>query len=326
MQFADHVKKTLFKVNEKSFEMISLQVFKYQFEHCQIYNQYCRALGKYPSNVNSIDQIPFLPIEFFKNHAVKAGNWQEEKIFKSSGTTGTIRSKHYIKDLAFYHQVSEHIFEKEFGVLEDVQLLALLPSYQEQGDSSLIEMVNHLMRAALADSGHFPKSEQANLIRLLSDSSVRKVLIGVSYALLDLAESYSSSLKNLTIIETGGMKGRRKELTRPELHGSIRHAFDQNSIQSEYGMTELMSQAYGENGCFHFPEWAKVLIRDINDPFSYQSTKTGGINVIDLANIDTCSFIETKDLGRKAGDSFEVLGRFDNSDVRGCNLMIQRNI
>lgn len=326
MQFADNLKKTISEVNDKNFEIISLQVFEYQFETCQVYNKFCKSLRKTPKNVKSLSQIPFLPVEFFKNHAIKSGEWKEEKIFKSSGTTKTGRSQHFVKDLDFYRSTSAKSFERVYGPLKNIQLLALLPSYQEQGDSSLIEMVDHFLKSTLPDSGYILTQKRMDLEKALKDSSIRKVLMGVSYSLLDLAETTPHPLENVKIMETGGMKGRRKELTRAELHKTLKEAFDQPSIHSEYGMTELMSQAYGENGHFQFPKWAKVLIRDINDPFSYQKKKTGGINVIDLANVDTCSFIETKDLGRVTADTFEVLGRFDNSDVRGCNLLIQRNI
>lgn len=325
MQFADDHKKAISEVNEKNFEIISLQVFKYQFETCEIYHQYCNSLRKTPKNVKSIYQIPFLPVEFFKNHAIKSGTWIEQKIFKSSGTTATGRSQHYVKDLDFYRSISQIAFETIYGPLKNIQLLALLPSYQEQTSSSLIEMVDHFMKSSKRGSGYFSESTRADLTGILEDATVKKILIGVSYSLLDLAEAYSNPLDSLLIMETGGMKGRRKELTRAELHQVLKDSFNQQSIHSEYGMTELMSQAYGEDGLFRFPKWAKILIRDINDPFSYQNQKTGGINVIDLANIDSCSFIETKDLGRETDGRFEVLGRFDNSDVRGCNLMIQRN-
>ncbi len=320
MHFAESFKETIFSVNDKNFESFCIEVFNYQYKECSVYHAYCNFLGKNPTNVNSIGGIPFLPIEFFKNHKVKSGNWKEVKVFKSSGTTKTGRSQHYVRDLDFYHTLSKKIFEGWFGPLKDVQILALLPSYLEMGDSSLIEMVDSFMKESAPGSGYkLGKNEE---LEQKLEIPQKKLLFGVSYALLDLSEKLKKVFENTQIIETGGMKGRRKEITREELHQNLRNSFKINEIHSEYGMTELMSQAYGKNGNFQFPGWAKVLVRDINDPFSYSGDgKTGGINIIDLANIDSCAFIETKDLGKSDKNSFEVLGRFDNSDVRGCNLL-----
>lgn len=321
MQFAESFKETIFKINEKSFESYSLEVFKYQYANCPLYQDYCNLLGKNPNSVGRLHQIPFLPIEFFKTHIVKSGDWNEEKVFRSSGTTKTGRSEHYVKDPEFYHCVSQKIFENYFGELNSMQISALLPSYEEMGDSSLIDMVDYFISISGSNSGYLSGVE-SELFSTLPSGRSQKLLIGVSYALLDYAEKHPTSLEMVRIIETGGMKGRRREITRAELHQRLKKAFHVDQIFSEYGMTELLSQAYSQNGLFQFPKWAKVLIRDINDPFSYLGDeKTGGINVIDLANIDSCSFIETKDLGKSTNDSFEVLGRFDNSDVRGCNLM-----
>lgn len=325
MQFADRFKNDILTINETNYESHVLEVFDYQFHQCKIYQEYCTALGKNPSNTKRIHQIPFLPIEFFKNHAVKSGNWKEEKIFKSSGTTQLGRSVHFVKDLAFYRELSKHAFEAMFVSLTNLQLLALLPSYQQQGESSLIEMVDFFIRKSSPKSNYYLRDDQG-LAEALAATDEKKLLIGVSYALLDFIENNSISTHNTMIMETGGMKGRRKEMTRAELHKNLTKGFNQEEIYSEYGMTELFSQAYGKNGLFSFPKWASVLIRDINDPFCYLGEKkTGGINIIDLANIDSCSFIETKDLGRSHKNAFEVLGRFDNSDIRGCNLMIHRN-
>lgn len=321
MPFAESFKESIFTIDEENFEPYCLDVFKYQYMECYVYHSYCNLLGKNPTNIRSIDEIPFLPIEFFKNHSVKSGDWNEEKIFQSSGTTKTARSKHFVKDLNFYELLSKRIFESWFGPLENIQIMALLPSYVEMGDSSLIAMVDHFMTKSAPNSDYSLDSFEELMLKL-DESDTKKVLFGVSYALLDLSEKFQKPLKNVQIIETGGMKGRRKEITRSELHQNLQISFEINEIHSEYGMTELFSQAYGKNGQFQFPNWSKVLIRDINDPFSYlEDGKTGGINIIDLANIDSCSFIETKDLGKKNLRRFEVLGRFDNSDVRGCNLM-----
>ena len=321
MSFADSFKKHIFSINEENFESCCLDVYNYQYHSCDVYKQYCNYLGKNPTNINSLTDIPFLPIEFFKFHTIKSGTWVEEKIFKSSGTTQIGRSHHYIRDLSFYHQNTKIIFESFYGPLTEYRLLALLPSYQEQGDSSLISMTDSFLKVTRKGSDYYlDKSNQlANELR--KDKS-KKMLIGVSYALLELAEQHHLPLTNAIVMETGGMKGRRKEITRMELHEQLKNSFKVRTIHSEYGMTELMSQAYGKNGIFQFPKWAKTIVRDINDPFSYlPDSKTGGLNIIDLANVDSCSFIETKDLGRALENKFEVLGRFDNSDIRGCNLM-----
>ncbi|MEM6807040.1 MAG: acyl transferase [Bacteroidota bacterium] len=321
MSFSDSFKKSLLSIEKDSFESHSLALFSYQFHSCPLYQHYCHLVGKRPSNVSRIQEIPFLPIAFFKNHAVKSGTWKEEKIFLSSGTTNSGRSKHYVKTLDFYFNVAKKAFEQFYGNLKEIKIHALLPSYQEQGDSSLIAMVDDFMSRSLPGSRYF-LNEYKNLNDELLASKEKKILLGVSYALLDYAATSPSKSENLIVMETGGMKGRRKEVIREDLHNELKDAFGVAAIHSEYGMTELFSQAYGENGFFKFPKWADVLIRDINDPFTYKENgETGGMNIIDLANVDSCAFIETKDLGRKNSDSFEVLGRFDNSDVRGCNLM-----
>ena len=318
MDFPKEFKDRLYTINEKTFRDSSLLAFEYQYSTCEIYQSYCNYLGKKPKLVSDISDIPFIPIEFFKNHAVKSGVWDSVKVFKSSGTTSSQRSQHYIKDISHYHNSSKKAFEDVFGSLSDYKIVAILPSYQEQGDSSLISMVDHLMNLSHPDSDYFLNEEVESILK----DDTKKILIGVSYALLDLAER-NPITKNTTIIETGGMKGRKKEITRNELHEILKNGFGADEIWSEYGMTELQSQGYGKNGLFQFPPWAKCLIRDINDPFAYlPENQTGGVNIIDLANIDTCCFIETKDLGRIKGQMFEILGRFDNSDVRGCNLLI----
>jgi hypothetical protein len=319
MDFANHFKTQLFKIIKESFDDLAIQVFIYQFNTCTVYKNYCEQLGRNPNNVKNITKIPFLPIDFFKNHAIKSHQWVEEKIFKSSGTTSSVRSHHHIKEIDFYFKNTLEIFNKLIGSISEYQLIALLPSYQEQGDSSLICMIDHFLKYSKKGSGYFLESDD---IQSILASEEKKILFGVSYALMDLSSKLTNS-KNTLVMETGGMKGRKQEITRQELHKILSKGFNQNEIWSEYGMTELQSQAYGKNGDFQFPNWVKVLIRDLNDPFHYLNEgKSGGINIIDLANIDTCSFIETKDLGRIKGDYFEVLGRFDNSDIRGCNLMI----
>lgn len=318
MNFVEEFKHKLFEVNEKTLLDSSLAAFEYQYSNSGIYQTYCNFLDKSPKNVKKLSEIPFLPIEFFKNHAIKSGDWEAEKIFKSSGTTATGRSEHHINDLDFYHETAKKSFESHFGRLSEYRIIAILPSYQEQGDSSLISMVDYFMTYSQEGSGYFLNNDISNALT----NEGKNLIIGVSYALLDLVENQIKTHKPI-VMETGGMKGRRKEMTRNELHTNLKQGFDTNEIWSEYGMTELQSQGYGKNGHFRFPPWAKCLVRDINDPFSYLPDHvTGGINVIDLANIETCCFIETKDLGRLNGTTFEVLGRFDNSDIRGCNLMI----
>ena len=315
-------KESLQSVNNDNFDTNALSVFEYQWHHNSVYQHYCNLLNRDPENVEKLEDIPFLPIEFFKKHIIKTGDWATMTVFKSSGTTGT-RSTHHVQDEPFYHRITQTIYESHFHPLKDVQVLALLPSYIEQGDSSLISMVNYFISQSAEGGGFFLDDDTA--LRNTLKSNPKKVLFGVSYALLDFIENSGIETKNTTIIETGGMKGRKKELTREELHKRIKRGFGVGDVYSEYGMTELLSQAYGKNGEFSFPPWAKILIRDINDPFSFVKTgKTGGINIIDLAHIDTISFIETKDLGKinENGD-FEVLGRFDNTDLRGCNLLIQ---
>jgi len=316
-------KSELNSINEKTFEKFVIEVFNIQWTQNQIYQDYCNLLSINPKDVRTLKDIPFLPITFFKTHEIKTGTWPTQKIFKSSGTTGQ-RSNHHIRDETLYHFNAETIFNQQFDKLENFKILALLPSYIQQGDSSLISMVDHFIQKTHHKGGFYLDNYSDLKAALISDEAPR-VLFGVSYALLDFIEKQGpfTHLKNLTIIETGGMKGRRKEITRQELHKLIKAGFGIEAVYSEYGMTELFSQAYGKNGHFNFPPWAKVMIRDINDPFENVSDGiTGGINVIDLANIHSISFVETEELGRITKNSqFEVMGRLDNSDIRGCNLL-----
>lgn len=320
MGFAEEFKKHIHLINEGNFHSYAVELFKYQYNSCEVYKKYCDYLSKKPDVVRHINQIPFLPIQFFKNHVIKSGNWETQCLFKSSGTTNTRRSIHHIKDTSWYLENTKQTFESKVGKLNEFQILALLPSYQEQGDSSLLAMVDYFLQFSSAKSGYF-LNKDGTLKKYLSNNQ-KKLLIGVSYALLDLAEE-SIPVQETIVMETGGMKGRRKEMIRSELHSEIKKGLGTEEIWSEYGMTELFSQAYGKAGYFEFPPWASVLVRDINDPLNYvPDGKSGGINIIDLANVDTCAFIETSDLGRVNGNKFEVLGRFDNSDIRGCNLLI----
>ena len=313
---------------DADFVQAALQTFGYQYQHNQVYQRFCTLLGRTPDKVRQLTDIPFLPIEFFKSEAVYCGNERPTTVFTSSGTTGSQTSRHYVKDLAVYQQSFRQGFADFYGNIEEYTVLALLPSYLERTGSSLITMVADLIeRSGSADSGFYLNEYDLLAEKLTAlDRSGRKVLlIGVSFALLDLVETHRFQLKNTIIMETGGMKGRRKELIREELHAILCEGFGVEHIHSEYGMTELLSQAYsGGSGLYESVRWLKVLIRDTNDALSYQRPlKTGGINLIDLANIHSCSFIATQDLGRLHPDGrFEVLGRFDNADIRGCNLLI----
>ena len=319
----------IFNIQSNSqFEKLSLQVFEFQYQQNQVYRTFCNHLKKTPENVISITNIPFLPIQFFKSHKVISSTNRVQEIFTSSGTTGTSTSKHYVTDLSIYEKSYLKGFEYFYGNIQDYAILGLLPSYLERKGSSLIYMVDDLIkRSKNPDSGfylHNTKELKEKLLELNSKNQ-KTLLIGVSFALLDFIEKYQLNLKNTLIMETGGMKGQRKELIREELHQILCTGFGVTQIQSEYGMTELLSQAYSSgDGIFKCPPWMKVLTRDTQDPLTLnQYDKTGGINVIDLANINSCSFIATQDLGKvKKDGSFKILGRFDNSDIRGCNLMV----
>jgi hypothetical protein len=313
---------------QQEFESIALDIFRFQAEKNPVYSVFCEYLGRTKNKVTSFKEIPFLPIRFFKSRKVVSSKNIEQSIFSSSGTTSQITSKHYVTDIALYEKSYLEGFESFYGDVSDYCVLALLPSYLERSGSSLIYMVDDLIKKSNhPDSGFYLDEIDLlfeKLIRL--DSQGKKVLlIGVSFALLDLVEKHQLNLKNTIVMETGGMKGRRKELIREELHDILKKGFGTKTIHSEYGMTELLSQAYSQgNGIFKTPPWMKILIRDTEDPLTLQEIgKTGGVNVIDLANINSCSFIATQDLGKKYNDeSFEILGRFDNSDIRGCNLMV----
>jgi phenylacetate-coenzyme A ligase PaaK-like adenylate-forming protein len=314
--------------SEQDFQNLALRIFNYQFENNSVYRSFCDLLYKHPSDVKSIEEIPFLPIQFFKSHQVISSTESPKITFSSSGTTGSITSKHIVTDLELYERSFRKAFELFYGDISSYTVLALLPSYLEREGSSLIYMVNDLIQKSNNPESGFYLNNLADLSEKLTalDASGQKVLlIGVSFALLNLVESEKFNLQNTVIMETGGMKGRRKEVTRKELHQTLTEGFAVDVIHSEYGMTELLSQGYSKgNGIFETPPWMKILIRDTEDPFTILGCdKTGGLNVIDLANINSCSFIATQDLGKVYPDhSFEVLGRFDHSDIRGCNLMV----
>jgi phenylacetate-coenzyme A ligase PaaK-like adenylate-forming protein len=314
--------------NQKQFDKIALKVFRFQYENNLVYREFCDFLKTDVQKVKSIQQIPFLPIQFFKSHSVVSSTNPIQTTFTSSGTTGMITSKHLVTDVSIYEESYRKGFSQFYGNIEDYVVLALLPSYLEREGSSLIHMVDDLIQLSnQPESGFYLQNYDELIAKLiqLDKAGQNVILIGVTYALLDLIEKHTFQLENTIIMETGGMKGKRKEMIREELHHQLCEGFGVNAIHSEYGMTELLSQAYslGE-GIFECPSWMQVLVRDTEDALYYvREGKTGGINVIDLANINSCSFIATQDLGKKyANGSFEVLGRFDHSDIRGCNLMV----
>ncbi|WP_179375221.1 LuxE/PaaK family acyltransferase [Winogradskyella wichelsiae] len=321
-------KDAIFNIkSDAEFETIALEVFKFQFQNNRVYRSFCDLLYKHPADVKKITDIPFLPIEFFKSREVVSSSEPIEKIFSSSGTTGSITSKHLVTDIKLYEKSYLNAFKHFYGNIEDYVVLALLPSYLERDGSSLIYMVNDLIdKSKHPENGFYLNNleELAETLKTLESKKQKTLLIGVSFALLDLVEQYQLNLKHTTIMETGGMKGRRKEIIRQELHQILQTGFGVSQIHSEYGMTELLSQAYSKgNGVFECPSWMKILTRDTEDALTIQApNKTGGINVVDLANINSCSFIATQDLGKTLdNERFEIIGRFDNSDIRGCNLM-----
>lgn len=314
--------------SKKQFDKIALKVFRFQYENNKVYKDFCDFLNTDVQNVKSLQQIPFLPIQFFKSHEVLSSKEKIQETFTSSGTTGMATSKHFVTDASLYEESYRKAFSDFYGNIQNYVVLALLPSYLDREGSSLIYMVDDLILLSNhPDSGFYLNNYDELIQKLLELEAAGEsiVLIGVTYALLDLIEKQHFKLKNTIIMETGGMKGRRKEMIREELHEQLREGFGVAAIHSEYGMTELLSQAYSlGDGIFECPNWMQILIRDPEDALSYvENGKTGGINVIDLANVNSCAFIATQDLGKqKPNSSFEVLGRFDHSDIRGCNLMV----
>ncbi|MHB1146129.1 MAG: LuxE/PaaK family acyltransferase [Lutibacter sp.] len=314
--------------NSKEFEKMALEIFQFQANNNLVYKEFLTYLQTDIPGVKNIAEIPFLPIQFFKSHKVVSSEESIQRIFLSSGTTGNEQSKHFVTDLTIYEESFIKGFEHFYGAIEDYTVLALLPSYLERDGSSLIYMVNDFIQKSKNEKSGFYLNnleELAQNLVELDKNNEKILLIGVSFALLDLVEKYKFQLKNTIVMETGGMKGRRKELIREELHQILRDGFGVESIHSEYGMTELLSQAYSKvNGIFECSPWMKILTRDTEDALTVlPEGKSGGINIIDLANVNSCSFIATQDLGKTYSDgTFEVLGRFDNSDIRGCNLMV----
>jgi Coenzyme F390 synthetase len=316
--------------DEIGFREAALEIFEYQAAGNKIYSDFLRSLRIAKDDVRKIEDIPFLPVGFFKNHKIITGKQSPVKIFESSGTTGSTVSRHYVTDIGLYEESFLRAFRIFYGEPADFIIAALLPSYTERENSSLVYMMNGLIKQSGNSSGGFFINSTDDLLAGIKKWKAEKrkiLLVGVSFALLDLAEKQSPDLSGVIVMETGGMKGRRKEITREEMHAILKEKFNIQEVHSEYGMTELMSQAYSKGeGVFHCPPWMKIMIRDPQDPLSLleEPYKTGGINIIDLANINSCSFIATEDLGRINKDGgFEVLGRFDNSDIRGCNQLIE---
>lgn len=320
----------IFQINdETTFRKFAIQIFNFQANYNPIYKKYLQYLKCDIAKINSIEDIPFMPIRFFKEYRIFCGNSNHQVEFVSSGTTSNTQSKHYISDISIYHKSLNNSFRLFYGEPSKYCILALLPSYLERSGSSLIYMIQELMQASGHLSNGFYLHNYDQLVcnlQKLENQEQPVILIGVSFALLDLARKYKLDLDNTIIMETGGMKGREREITRKELHEYLTTRLGTGCIHSEYSMTELLSQAYSRgNGKFAAPPWMHILIRDIYDPFSYcEYGKQGAINIIDLANIYSCSFIETSDAGKLYVDgTFEVLGRIDNSDIRGCNLLIE---
>jgi hypothetical protein len=322
-------RRLLYQVNDQSFENIALQLYRFQASENPIYKAYVNHLGFSRRQPISLQEIPFMPISFFKQHTIKTGAWSAATEFTTSGTTGLATGRHQVYDLAFYLQHAERCFNHFFGKLTDYHFLALLPSYLERENSSLVVMIDHFIKQSHSSYSGFYLHNTEQLVHdlnALKNDSRKCVLWGVTFALLDLAENIRPDLSHCLIFETGGMKGRRKEITRNELHTILNNGLEPLGIYSEYGMTELLSQAYTKGAeRFHCPPWMKIIGRDITDPLQKGLlAETSGINVIDLANWHSIAFIETEDLGKVYSDgSFEVMGRIDNSDIRGCNLLVE---
>ncbi len=326
--------KRVFAASAGNFNGLAIDLFNYQYQNNNVYRQYCDAIRTDPVTVDCIQKIPFLPISLFKTHAVKTTEFETETIFESSGTTQSVNSKHYIKDIHIYRQSFTNCFEKFYSHPKNKCILGLLPAYLERKNASLVLMTDELIKASNHVLSGFYLYDLEKLHRTIIHNEILKtptLLIGVTYALLDFAKQYPMQLRHTIVMETGGMKGKREEMTRRQVHDLLQAQLGVSLVHSEYGMTELLSQAYSKgDGIFHCPGWMKVLIRDEDDPFHVRTAAltdkkpvTGVINIIDLANIYSCCFIATDDIGRLHGnESFEVLGRLDSSDIRGCSLMV----
>jgi phenylacetate-coenzyme A ligase PaaK-like adenylate-forming protein len=317
----------VFGVQEENFEQLALEVFRFQAGNNPVYADFLKALRVDVSSVSQILQIPFLPIRFFKTHEIKTTQFEPQMIFESSGTTASINSRYFVKDISLYEESFIRGFDFFYGPLKNYCIIGLLPSYFERKNSSLVYMVDKLIRLSEHPQSGFYLNEYEQLALVLQELEKRKqptMLMGITFALLDFAEKYSFPLQHTLLMETGGMKGRRQEMIREEVHALLKKAFSLNAVHSEYGMTELLSQAWSKGeGVFTCPPWMKILVRDEEDPFVIKKAGLGPINIIDLANIWSCSFIATDDVGKLYPDgSFEVLGRVDGSDLRGCSLMV----
>ena len=324
----------VFGVKEQDFEELALEIFNFQQENNPVYKSYLQALKINPQLVQSVEQIPFLPVSFFKSHDVQTTLFEPQAVFESSGTSGSINSRHLVKDISLYEESFTKGFELFYGPVKEWCIIALLPSYLERKNSSLVYMAEKLICSSEHPQSGFYLEEYEKLFAVLSElenHQQKTLLLGVTFALLDFAEKYSLPLRHTVVMETGGMKGRREEMIRQEVHTILKHSFSLDHIHSEYGMTELLSQSYSKGeGIFYCPPWMKILVRDEEDPFLVKRSGSGTINVIDLANIYSCSFIATDDAGKLNEDGshacrqagFEVLGRVDGSDLRGCSLMI----
>lgn len=329
MHASPYFKNKIFRVQDAGdFDRLALELFYYQASHNPVYRQYIKHLGRHPTEITHLEEVPFLPLSAFRQHRVITGGGQLQKCFRSSGTTGSAPSRHFVTDMALYRESFTRAFRHFYGPPEQYCLLGLLPSYIEREDASLVYMVQELMRQTNDAASGFYLRDHQRLLRVMHQRLAeggKVLLLGVTFALLDLAENAEPVGENLIVIETGGMKGRREEMTREAVHQRLKAAFGVSQIHSEYGMTEMLSQAYSRGGGrFETPPWLRVQTRDPRDPFAaVRPGKTGGLNLIDLANVHSCAFLETQDLGRLHEDaSFEVLGRFDNADIRGCNLMV----
>jgi hypothetical protein len=318
--------EVLYQVNEQSFDEIALNLFHFQAKHNPVYSQFIHHLGLSPGDVKTPIDIPYLPVSFFKTHNIRTGDWNPRTTFTSSGTTGSVQARHDVHDVRYYLDHAARNFTFFYGNPDGYSILTLLPSYVEREGSSLIAMVEDLIARNPSGGGGFFHQRPSELVSRVKFVHGKPLVWGVTYALMDLADAGEVDFSDCIVMETGGMKGRRKEITRTELHERLKERLHVNAIHSEYGMTELMSQAYSSGeGVFRCPPWMKIYLRDPEDPLAVTSAAgRGGINIIDLANIRSCAFIETQDLGKiTQNGSFEVLGRLDNSDIRGCNLLVE---
>ncbi len=327
MDFRENFVYELYKINESNFNKKALELFNYQYTNNPVYARYAESVKKTPDKITKITEIPFLPVTFYKTERVLTGKSAPQRCFYSSGTTErSLRSKHFVADPSLYERTFMEIFTRQYGPVSDYILLALLPSYQENQDSSLLYMIDHLIRESGSPLSSFISTDYEQFLHQLPvyrAQNKKILLLGVAYALLELAEQFHPDLSDVLVMETGGMKGRRAEMIKHEMHEYLKKQFGVQQIHSEYGMTELLSQAYATaDGLFECPPWMKMLVRQVTDPFDLRLAGRGALNIIDLANIDSCAFVEIQDLtSLNADGTFEILGRMDNSELRGCNLL-----